>query len=63
MIVPMKGHVVQTAKHAGWYEVVVHVPVFEGIDGSFSDTFNFDVAFDDAVAPAALKLIEKGSKR
>lgn len=63
MIVLMKGLVVQTVKHASWYEVTVHVPVYDGIDLNFCDTVDFDTTFQDKDVKTVLKLMERGSKR
>ena len=62
MKIPMKGHVVQSIRVAGWYEIVVHLPTVEGINVDFSDTIDFDVTFEDRDGPEALRLMQKDSK-
>ncbi len=63
MIIPMKGHAVRSVKHSNWYEVTVHIAVYDGIEMQFQDTIEFDTKFDDSIATEALRLIGKGSKK
>lgn len=59
----MTGFVVSSTKLQNWYELRVHVPVFDGIDLEFSEVTTLDVEFEDADVPEALRRIRKGSKK